>query len=191
MKRVLSILLSLCLCCTALFAEDEGDDYDDGFVYTANGAGDKFLKVNIGGYFPVNFQNQLYPGGAAELGFYYFVSDLFAVGGEFSATYNISVGNKNLLTIPITGGIMFQPVVGNFEFPIFLNLGVGYETWQNYNYFPSLVAKAQAGVFYRFSDTFSVGLSGSFLWIPQWYADSSKNTDGMFASAVVGIRYHF
>ena len=186
MKRFLTILTALLILSgTAITAQEQGDEYDDGYIYKNNGAGDNFLKLNLGALFPLNFDGHLLPGGIAEVGYYRFFSEWFAVGGEFSATYNLSIGNKTLVMLPITGGVMFQPAIGNFEFPIYLNAGIGYETWQNINYFPSFVLKGSGGVYYRINDMISLGGASTFIWVPQ------KEKSGSFLTATIGIRYHF
>lgn len=197
MKRFISLLLTLLLLSGIAFAESQGDEYDDGYVYEANGAGDQFLKLNIGGLFPLNFGGtiknggSLYVGGFANIGYYRFLSRTIAVGGEVNATYNVSVGNKVLVMIPFTVGALIQPTINNFEFPIYLNIGMGYETWQNMNYFPSLALTATPGAFYRINEACSVGISASYMFIPQWFKDSSKNAVGQFMGIGIGARYHF
>ena len=60
------------------------------------------------------------------------------------------------------------------------------------SYFPAFAAKAYVGAFYRINDSWSVGLSGSFLWIPQVFADKPKyNYHGLFTTAGLAMRYHF
>ena len=57
---------------------------------------------------------------------------------------------------------------------------------------PAFAAKAYVGAFYRINDSWSVGLSGSFLWIPQVFADKPKyNYHGLFTTAGLAMRYHF
>lgn len=191
MKRIFLIILSIFLFSTACFAEVEGDEYDDGYVYQRNGDGDQFLRVALGAHIPLNFQKQLYVGGHAELSYYQFISQDIALGGDFNATYNISIGEKSLVTIPVSFGVMYQPSVGNFEFPITFNIGFAYETWQNMNYFPGLSLRLKSDVFYRITEVYSLGISGSFTWLPQWSKDSSKNVNALFASASIAFRYHF
>lgn len=204
MKRLLSIILTLFMVTGFVFAADdtEGDEYDDDYVYEINGSGDQFLKFNIGTIIPTSFGGtiknggSLYTGGELELGYYRFMNKWLAVGGEIEISYNLSIGNKILVMIPFTFGAMMQPSVGNFEFPIFLTAGFGYETWENYNYFPSLSAKASAGAYYRLNESFSFGVTGSFLYIPQWGAADEatkhrKLKNGCFVNATAALRYHF
>lgn len=196
MKRVLSILLSLLIFSAGvLYAEDDGDEYDDGYVYEINGAGDQFIKIHLGAEIPLNFindgENKLYTGGLFEIGYFRFLTKDLAVGGELTATYNVSIGKKILIMMPITFGVMYQPTIGDFEFPMFAELGFSYETWQNMNYFPSLAAKVSAGAFYRINEMCSVGASTSAMWIPQWYSNPAYNSNGLFMTVAAGVRYHF
>ena len=191
MKRILSIILTLFILSGTVFAQSESDEYDDGFVYEQNGAGDQFIKIKLGAIFPLNFDGQLNPGGQIELGYYRFLNNWLAVGGEMTATYNISVGRKVLVMLPITFGTMFQPTIDKFEFPIFTTIGFGYETWQSLDYFPSLVAKVSGGVFYRLNEICSFGGNAELMWVPQWYSDPKYNSNGVFATINIGARYHF
>ena len=197
MKRLFFLLLILSTFSIHLFAQDanEPDEYpqdDDVYIYDSNGAGDRFVKINLGAIFPLNFKKQLKIGGDATLGFYKFFTKDFAFGGELSITYNQSIGEKILISIPLTLGIMYQPTIGNFEFPLFAEVGLASQTWQNIEFFPALTTKVSAGAYYRFTDAISVGLMTDFMWIPQWvFKDPSKNYHGLFETATIGLRYHF
>lgn len=176
--------------------EDEDPQLDeeisDVYVYDTNGAGDQFLKISLGGIFPLNFKKQLNPGGAATLGYYRFLSKNIAVGGEFGATYNLSIGEKVLIMIPFTFGIMYQPYINKFEFPLYAEIGFATQTWQSMEIFPTFAAKLSVGAYYRVSDSVSLGASSDFLWIPQLFArNPSKNFNGLFQTVNVGLRYHF
>ena len=195
MKRFISLLIIFLTLSGFVFAQDYEDNseenYDEVYVYDSNGAGDQFLKINLGAIFPLNFNHQLKTGGEATIGYYKFLSKNLAVGGEFSATYNISIGEKVLIMLPITFGVMFQPYIGRFEFPMLAEIGVANQTWQSIEIFPTFAAKLSAGAYYRISDSISLGLSTDFLWLPEWFKDSSKNFNGLFETAAIGLRYHF
>ncbi|MCQ2590562.1 MAG: hypothetical protein MJ179_09085 [Treponema sp.] len=191
MKRFISTILLLLITATAISAQDIGDVYEDDYVYEQNGAGDQFIKINLDVLFPLNFEKQLYTGGAIELGYYRFLNSWLAVGGELNASYNISVGKKIYIMLPILAGVMFQPTYDKFEFPIFVNIGMGYETWQNIDYFPSLVMKLSGGAYYRLNEMCSFGLNLDYMLVPQFFEDSSKNFAGNFLSLTIGARYHF
>jgi len=195
MKRLFFLLVLLSAFSIPLFAQDsdtgDEDSLDEVYVYDPNGAGDRFLKINIGALFPLNFDHQLKAGGEITIGYYQFVSKTLALGGEFSPTYNQSIGEKILVMFPITAGVLFQPYIGKFEFPLQAELGFANQTWQNMEIFPVLVTKLSAGAYYRISDSISLGFSTDFMWMPQWFKDSSKNFNGLFQTAAINLRYHF
>lgn len=195
MKRFLFLLLIFSTLSFSIFAQDDGyndeDIYDDVYVYDSNGAGDRFLKIGIGALFPLNFHNQLKTGGEVTIGFYRFISKTIAIGGEFTPTYNQTIGDKILVMFPFTVGVMFQPYIGKFEFPLYAELGLANQTWQNMEIFPTLVTKLSAGAYYRITDAISFGFSTEFMWIPEWFEDSSKNFNGLFETAAINLRYHF
>jgi len=190
MKRILSILLTLCLCTAAVFADDQGDEYDDGYEYEANGAGDQFLKLELDVLFPTNFDKHLKTGFAVEIGYYKLLTSTFGIGAELLVSNNFSIGGKALFMIPITGGIVYQPSLGKFEFPIFLNAGFTTETWANMSYWPALTLKASAGVYYRLSESWSFGGSSSVMTVSEVF-NKDQNKTGVFVTAGINARYHF
>ena len=195
MKRFISILSAVLLLSAAVFADDYYDDdeeYDDGYVYEQNGAGDQFLKIDLAANFPLNFGDKLYIGLGASVGYYYFVNKWFAVGGDAILGWNNSIGQKPLITVPVTFGVTVQPYAGKFEFPISAGIGFATMSCQNLTYFPAFSAKISAGAYYRFNETWSFGISSTGYWIPQWFiGDSSKNDNGFFALLGLSLRYHF
>lgn len=174
---------------------DEDDDVrvvrDDD--YKMNGHGDQFLKIGIMPNFPLNFGNQLSIGGAAQIGYFRFLNGWLALGGELMAGYNPTLGSNVFTFVPITFGVMFQPTLGRFEFPAILSTGFAFETCANKKYFPGFVAKAETGAFFRITEGWSVGLSGEFLYLPEWYTDTenAESDYGMFLQAAISARYHF
>ncbi len=191
MKRFISLFMIICLSTAAIFADEPGDEYDDGFVYEQNGAGDQYLRIDILAQFPLNFDGQLYPGMAASIGYYRFITGNLALGGDVHLSYNLSIGKKSLISVPITVGILYQPYIGKFEFPMSVGIGISATTIQNMTYFPSFAAKANVGAYYRFMESWSAGIFGTAFWIPQWFKDSEKNDNGFFAAVGLGARYHF
>ena len=199
MKRFISIVSAILLLSAAIFAEDyydDGDEYNDGYVYEQNGAGDQFLKIDLAANFPLNFGSQLKVGGLVSVGYYQFLNQYFAIGGDVLVTYNISVGKKPLFMVPITVGAMFQPYIGKFEFPMMLDIGIATISCQSMTYFPAFTAKFTAGAYFRYSETWSFGITSTTYWIPQWFL-MDKNTighatnHGFFTSAGLSVRYHF
>lgn len=189
MKRLFSILFVILILTGTAFSQDEGDFYDDGFVYEQNGKGDQFLRINLGLFLPMNFDDQLNPGGNLEIGYYRFLNKSIALGGELEASYNISIGNKILVMIPITFGILYQPYINKFEFPLMASIGIGYQSWQNMDYFPSFVMKLSGGTYYRINESCSAGLNAEYLFTFQ--SDDNAIYPGNFFNISIGARYHF
>ena len=176
--------------------KSEDNDEPNGiaeYEYKANGAGDQFLKIAIMPNFPLNFGEQLYIGGAAQLGYYRFLNNWLAVGGELMAGYNPTLGSNVFTFVPVTFGAMLQPSVWRFEFPFTFTAGFAFETCQNKKYFPGFALKAETAAFYRFSEGWSFGLGSDFLYLPEWYTttENAKSDYGLFLTAFLAVRYHF
>lgn len=191
MKKLFSIFLILCLCSVSVFADNQGDEYDDGYVYEANGAGDRFLKFGIGGVFPLNFGKQLKPGFTADINFYQFISNKVALGGEISLTTNNSIGNKMLFTMAATFDAMYQPTLGKFEFPLGAGIGFSTLTLGSMSYFPGISTRLSAGTFYRVSESWSLGVETQFIWLPEFHRNKKYNEHLLTESAFFGVRFHF
>ena len=160
--------------------------------YKMNGAGDQYLKISIMPSFPWNFGNQMYTGGAVELGYHRFLTSWLAIGGDAMAGYQPTIGSNIFTYIPITFGPTFQPTVWKFEFPITLGVGAALETCGNRKYFPGLVIKPEVGAYFRYSESWSFGLGCDFMYMPQWYKDNPEYNDyGLFITAAITARYHF
>lgn len=197
MKRFISIFLALSLCSFFAFADDQADEYFDDYVYEQNGKGDQFIKFGLNGFFPLNFGQQLYTGGAIDIGYYRFINRKVALGGEATLSYNLSIGRDVLYTAPFVFGIMYQPEVGKIEFPLTVGAGFGFESWANMTYFPAPALKGSMGAFYRITDGFSLGAEGSLLCYPQWVFEKGigyvkeKSYTGLFATVNFSVRFHF
>ena len=179
-------------------AMDSEDEYTDGDYYedeeirlTQNGAGDQFIALKLMPLIPLNFDKQLAVGGALSLGYHRFLTQFIAVGADVMFAYNTTIGSNLFTVIPLTVGITFQPYIWRFEFPITLNVGAALENYLQYNYFPGLILKGEAGCFYRMNENWSFGLECQLMYLPQWYSDSSKNDYYLGITATVGARYHF
>ena len=179
-------------------AMDSEDEYTDGDYYedeeirlTQNGAGDQFIALKLMPLIPLNFDKQLSVGGALSLGYHRFLTQFIAVGADVMFAYNTTIGSNLFTVIPLTVGITFQPYIWRFEFPITLNVGAALENYLQYNYFPGLILKGEAGWCYRMNENWSFGLECQLMYLPQWYSDSSKNDYYLGITATVGARYHF
>lgn len=194
MKRFLLVLLTFSLLTGTIFAEEEyeADEYDDGYVYEQNAAGDQYIKADFFANLPLSFNGKLYVGAGFNLGYYRFLNNWLAIGGEIAPIWNLSIGQKSLIMLPITLGAFVQPTIKNFEFPIGITLGIASTTWQNnITMFPCFVAKATGGAWYRFNEGWSFGIDASFMWIPQYFENPKYNSNGLFIQTGIALRHHF
>lgn len=194
MKKLLILLCSLALLTGVVYAE-ESDEYDSDFVYETNGSGDQYFRISLLGNIPLNFnidgQQKLYVGGTASFAYYRFLNSWLALGGEISPTFNHTIGNNDLTTVPMLMGVTVLPTIGKFEFPVSLAAGIAFETCQNMTYFPGFAAKAGLGAYYRATEMWSFGLECHFTYLPQWYTDPKYNKTAMFIVPGISARYHF
>ncbi len=207
MKRFTALFCALLLGMSAAFAQENNnpDDSDPDqtqkqkISFNMNQPGDQYIKIalmgsmplNFGGSFPLYRSGQLATGGAGELGYHRFLASWFAVGIDVSFGYNPTLGSNIFTYVPFILNMTFQPAYRNWEFPITLGVGAAVENYLNRTYFPGLVLKPEAGVYYRATPSWSFGISGSYLYMPQWYSDSENNDYGIFGMIEIGARYHF
>ena len=201
MKRFLLILSVLFLFGGVVLAEDGDDEIQDEVQEepAMNVRGDKFIKIALDGSIPLNFggsafkdgESQLKVGGTGSIGFYYFLNGYTALGVDLGFGYQPTIGGNIFNYIPLTFAAMFQPTLANFEFPLTLSVGSAVENYLSETYFPGLVLKAEAGAFYRINPSWSLGVSGTWMGLPQWFKDSKYNYFGSFLDVGLAMRYHF
>ncbi len=200
MKRFLALFCALFLS-GSIFAQeiDEGDVPSENHQINLNETGDQYVKLglmvtmplNFGGSFPLYRDGKLSTGGAGMIGYHRFLTPNIAAGFDVAFGYNPTIGGNIFTYIPFIFSATYQPVYKQFEFPVTVGLGFATESYLSHSYFPGFIFKPQAGVFYRATPSWSFGLEGEFMYMPQWYSDSSKNDYGIFGSIVLSARYHF
>ena len=200
MKKFIAICCTVFLFSTAVFSQEQDED-DDRFAveYRMNEPGDQFINIglmvtfplNFGGDFPLYREGQLSTGGAGTIGYHRFLTSWFAVGLDVSFGYNPTIGENMFTYVPFVFCFTVQPTIEKFEFPITMGIGAAVESYLNRTYFPGLTLKPEAGIFYRVTPSWSFGIKGNFMYLPQWYEDSENNDHGNFSSVVIAARYHF
>lgn len=200
MKKFIAICCTVFLFSTAVFSQEKDED-DDRFAveYRMNEPGDQFINIglmvtfplNFGGDFPLYREGQLSTGGAGTIGYHRFLTSWFAVGLDVSFGYNPTIGENMFTYVPFVFCFTVQPTIKKFEFPITMGIGAAVESYLNRTYFPGLTLKPEAGIFYRVTPSWSFGIKGNFMYLPQWYEDSENNDHGNFSSVVIAARYHF
>jgi len=215
MKRFLVLFFALFLISPSAFAvedeittnedidqekpEDEEADIPLKASMNMNEPGDQFIKIslmatfplNFGGSFPLYKKGQLSIGGAGSLGYHRFITNWWAWGIDVYFGYHPTIGENIFTYIPFVLDTTIQPTFKKFEFPLTVGVGFAMENYLSRTYFPGLILKGQAGVFYRVTPSWSFGTEGDFMYMPQWYEDSKYNDYGLFASWALVARYHF
>lgn len=179
--------------------DDDGDDADVRIAVNLNEPGDQYIKIglmvtwplNFGGSFPLYRDGKLSIGGAGSLGYHRFIRSWWALGVDVFFGYHPTIGENIFTYIPFVINTTVQPVFRRFEFPLTVGVGAAMENYLSRTYFPGLIIKGQAGVFFRATPSWSFGLEGDFMYMPQWYDDPKHNDYGIFGSAVMSARYHF
>ncbi|MBR4631185.1 MAG: hypothetical protein IKO57_12235 [Treponema sp.] len=196
-KKMFCLFFAAFLSCSVAFAET-GDDYDDGSEdikktnpNNMNEVGDQFIKIGLMVTKPLNFDGTLLIGGAGELGYHRFLTQNFLWGIDIAFGYDPTIGSNIFTYVPLVFSLTYQPTIKRFEIPITAGIGLAMENYLNKTYFPGLAAKGDIGVYFRATPSWSFGIDGQFMYLPEWYSDSSKNDYGLFASVELAARYHF
>jgi len=194
MKRIFALACALLLSSSFLFAQESEENESDITINeysNLNETGDQYVRIALMVTKPLNFDDKMTTGGAGMLGYHKFITPHFAAGFDVCFGYNPTIGGNMFTYVPFVFNVTYQPTYKKFEFPVTCGIGFATETYLNKSYFPGFVFKPQAGVFYRVSPSWSFGAEADFMYLPQWYSDSSKNDYGMFGSLVISARYHF
>ena len=197
MKKLITILAAITLCCTLSFAQDKKApdlETNDDYVFKMNQSGDYFLKLNINTGIPI-LPEQLKFGMDLNFGAYYLFTSWFGLGGSISFNYNPTIGQKVFYYIPVIAQAFFQLEIWHFEIPLFIGVGGAFEHHSS-NFYFGLVIKPEIGLYYRINPEWSVGASFAASIIPQWYThkNSSGNYDynyvGYILNPGISARYH-
>jgi hypothetical protein len=193
-------------------AQEEGDDDDEGELpiasdwsvlnFSGYARGDQIFSPSLGVLFPVLFYNSDGPlspatgnvkiGGTGNLSYTYFFGPRLFVGGELGVMFSSTLSKETLCILAIGAKAGYQFVIGRFEFPLSLMVGIAPQKYLDFGYF-GLILKPQGSVFWRFNAGWSFGLNAAYWWVPQWPKDSDpkKAVTGSFTEISLSVRYHF
>lgn len=188
-------------------AEDEyieGEDDTTEFEYGMTLAGDQFIRISLGVDFPLNFpdfpslfkkdKSQLKIGGIGFLGYHYFITDKIAFGMDVGFGFNVSIGSHVFNYVPVIFEGTYQITKDRFEFPLMAGIGFAWENFNSQHYFPGLVLKLGGGAHYRVTESWSLGLEASYIFMPQFSAIYDKNATnrmGHYTTFDLVARYIF
>lgn len=185
MKKTVLLLLCFCLACTAVTAQTEP-------IIRQNQKGDQATRIGATMILPVKPDtSKMNPGGAISLGYDYYMSENFFLGGEASFMFNSSIGQNVLYCVPFLFNTTWQFNKGSFEFPCTLGLGYTIQSFTTYQYFGPEI-RPQIGAYYRMNSTWSVGINGMVHILPEFFLKHPEyNYTKIFGGIQVGARYHF
>lgn len=220
MKRITALVAMFCLFITAITAQtldlsdldfehldEPGDSYtifeteetvetvtsetaeNPDFIYKPNQQGDQFVRLNVALEIPFR-PKQLKIGGTGTLSYGIFLTENFNLSAKASFAYTTTLGSNIFYFIPVTVCAQYQMLFRNFEIPVSFEIGGAIESYIDRLYF-GLVLKPEAGLFYRVSPDWSIGIYGGLYVLPQWYSDKKHNYTGVIADIGLSVRYHF
>ena len=204
MKRLFAtacLLIAITVSAAAQPHEDDTIYFEPQHI--ENKAGDQNIRLALGLVFPLNFPDipslfetdgtQLSLGGMGSLGYHRFIAKDFALGFDVSFGFNPTIGSHIFNYVPILFSAMYQPTWNKLEFPLTLNIGFAWESYNNDNYFPGLIIQPEIGVHYRFNQDWSAGLEASYIFMPQFCElySTGENYFGQFATISAVARYYF
>ena len=208
MKHLAPLVCTLLLCAIPVYAQNskENENNSDYCQFEQDSfktmAGDQYIKLSLGAVAPLNFpdvqslfndNHQLSIGGMGTLGYHTFIFDQVALGFDIGFGFNVTIGSHIFNYVPILASITWQPSWKRFEFPLTMNIGGAWEAYNNYNYFPGLVLKPEAGIHYRIAENWSAGAEVGYMCMPQFCKlyDEGENFYGQFMTVSVAARYYF
>lgn len=188
--------------------EDSDDDgeYEEGditFDYGMHLPGDQYIRLSLGTSFPLNFpepssvisgDSQLKIGGQGSIGYHSFITSKFAFGVDLGFGFNVTIGSHSFNTVPILLTGTYEPAIAKVSFPLSLGIGAAWESYNGKNYFPGLVIKPEAGIHYRISENWTLGLETAYMFLPQFnsiHHSGEENKYGHFWLADFCARYMF
>jgi len=204
MRRTLSFLLMLFFAFSGLSLSAQ--EYDDEappdigsewveIITEPYSPGDTNFVITLGVLFPVFFSDiesndhGLSIGGTGSLGFNYFLTSHFFIGGELGAMFSSSRRGNMLYIVPFGAKAGFQFILGRFEFPISLMIGAVSQRYIEKEYF-GLILKPGASVYWRYNPDWSFGLNGNWWIVPQ-RPKNERDVTGNFIELTLAARYHF
>jgi hypothetical protein len=202
MGKVVAFLLILLLNFTLLYAQEDETPPDgdwDYFYPDSNTGGDQTVTISFGTVFPTVFFNNgqridhnFKPpvGGTGTLSYNYYINSNFFVGGEINLMFLSTIGENMYYAFPLGVRAGYQLYFWRLEFPINFTVGMVWHRYLSFKYY-GLYLKGGPAAYFRFSSSWSFGLSSNWYWLPQWTDDRSKNVYGNMIDLTLSARYHF
>lgn len=160
--------------------------------------GEQLIGINLGLLFPTFLTPKtgegaanLRLGGDFSFTYQYFIARGFSLGGNLAASYNSTIGGLSLFMLPLGMTASYWTTKLPFEFTVFGEGGI-YMMRENGEGIFDPFLKAGAGVYYRVSSSWSLGIQPVFWFIPEiHYGNYSSLTQyGGFIETSLSAVYH-
>jgi hypothetical protein len=204
-------LVFLCIIIRAfsLYAQEEAENAPvetdwSRYIPALYSRGDQTFGIGLGLGFPLFYMDKddgfvdtkMNMGGIGALSYNYYLGPRLFLGGELSGAFFSTIAKTNYFIVPVGLKIGYQFIYNRFEFPVSLLLGIAPQQYQTATYFGFFTKPAVSG-FFRFNPEWSLGLTASMWWVPQW-TDKKRdgysgnvNIHGFFLETNLTVRYHF
>lgn len=163
--------------------------------------GDQLLKIGIvagyqlyiagnGGGSGGGGEGKLLGGGGFHLGYEYFFTKNFSLGGQVSFECYYTTGSNYYFSVPITVNPTYTFAVGRWRIPLSLGVGLNIQSYLEKKA-PGLIAEASAGLYYQYTPDWSIGGIVAYTQLGD-IASSLQNCRAVgLATIDFGVRYHF
>lgn len=198
-----AVILILLIAFPAMIAAQDSDDpaieIEWDITSDLYGFGDQIFIISLGVVLPTVFisngdviDHKFTPpvGGTGSLSYNFYLNSRFFVGAELSGFFIHTLRGNTLFVIPLGLRAGTQFIIGRFEFPIALTVGMCWHNYLTYSYY-GFYLKGGVGAYFRATNDWSFGLAADWSWFPEWTNDPRQNVDGNFAGLLLTARYHF
>ncbi len=196
-------LFALPLCIYAQEVQDPPKDEIqpnpiNSYTYEPIRKGDQYIRIGLQLGIPLfntsrtqfAIKTNIYPGGAIFLGYSYYLTKGWSIGGDINFCFYPTLGSNLYFAIPITIITGYTFTTGKMRFPLAFGIGGNFQSYNNTRYF-GIFFRPQAGVFYQYSPSWSFGGELSWEIVPQWYKNTEYDRTGNFLGISFAARYHF
>ncbi|WGK72189.1 TP0733 family outer membrane beta-barrel protein [Treponema pallidum] len=137
-----------------------------------------------------NGNGKLLGGGGFHLGYEYFFTKNFSLGGQVSFECYRTTGSNYYFSVPITVNPTYTFAVGRWRIPLSLGVGLNIQSYLSKKA-PGLIAEASAGLYYQYTPDWSIGGIVAYTQLGDIAKSATSSRAVGLATIDFGVRYHF
>ncbi len=206
MKKNILVICAIIMFASSVFSQTAEEKQpkksgpDGTILFQPVRQGDKYMKLGVSLGVPLfntsvkkfAIKPNIYPGGAINIAFGYYVLNGFSLGASLSFQFYPTLAKNLYFAVPISFDMLYTFAKGKWRFP--LGMGIG-GAFQSYNgngakYF-GMYFRPELGFYYQYSPSWSFGGDVSWQVFPQWYKPKTYNRIGNILNISFAVRYHF